>query len=92
VTVRAGSGGARLVKGLGEIALLDVYRAVDVVAEGKLFHIHEEPNPQCEVGANIQAVLELLLTRAQEAMEGVLAGITMEELVSVLSKRIQSKA
>ncbi len=92
VTVKAGSGGARLARGLDEISLLDVYRAVDVVEEGKLFNIHDEPNPECQVGANIQAVLRLLLARAQEAMEGVLADITMEELVSVLSKQIQAKA
>ncbi|WP_256759405.1 Rrf2 family transcriptional regulator [Cohnella sp. WQ 127256] len=92
VTVRAGSGGAFLLKGLDEIHLLDVYRAVDVVEEGQLFHIHGEPNPQCPVGANIEAVLQLLLSRAQEAMESVLADITMEELVSVLSKQIKTKA
>jgi len=88
VSVRAGSGGASLVRDLGEITLLDVYRAVEVVEEGSLFHIHESPNPSCEVGANIQAVLELILTRAQEAMENVLKGVTMEELVGVLAKRI----
>jgi len=87
VQVRAGSGGAQLLKGLDEISLLDVYRAVDVVEEGKLFHIHDEPNPRCPVGANIQAVLELLLARAQTAMEGVLEGITMEELVTTLAKQ-----
>ncbi|TJY41063.1 Rrf2 family transcriptional regulator [Cohnella pontilimi] len=92
VNVRAGSGGAFLVKGLDEINLLDVYRAVAVVEEGNLFHIHEEPNPACPVGANIQVVLELLLVRAQEAMEKILSEVSMEELVTVLSKRIHSKA
>jgi len=92
VTVRAGSGGASLTRPLAEINLLEVYRAADVVEKGRLFHIHEEPNPQCEVGANIQAVLRLLLVRAQEAMEGVLAEITMEELVNVLSLEIRAKA
>jgi len=92
VKVRAGSGGASLSRGLAEIDLLQVYRAVDVVEEGRLFHIHEDPNPQCEVGAHIQAVLGLLLSRAQEAMEGVLRGITMEELVNVLSREIKAKA
>lgn len=91
ITVRAGSGGASLDKGLDEINLLEVYRAVDVVEEGQLFHIHEEPNPSCPVGANIQVVLELLLARAQNAMEKVLSEITMEELVSVLSKEIKNK-
>ncbi|MOA47248.1 putative HTH-type transcriptional regulator YwnA [compost metagenome] len=92
VQVRAGSGGASLLKSLGDVSLLEVYRAVDVVEEGQLFHIHEEPNPACPVGANIQSVLELLLARAQEAMEGVLADITMEELVHVLAKQIKTEA
>ncbi|NIK78017.1 Rrf2 family protein [Paenibacillus castaneae] len=85
VSVRSGTGGAYLLKDLAEVTLLDVYRAVDVVEEGRLFHIHEEPNPQCPVGANIQAVLQLILNRAQDAMENILANITMKELVAELS-------
>ena len=67
------------------MTLLDVYRAVDVVDEGELFQMHDKPNPNCPVGANIEAVLELILLRAQEAMESVLHDITMEELVTVLN-------
>jgi len=33
-------------------------------------------------------VLELILNRAQEAMEKILDEVTMEELVTVLSKKI----
>jgi Rrf2 family protein len=88
VQVRRGVGGATLQKPLEEITLLDVYRAVDVVDEGELFQMHDKPNPNCPVGANIEAVLELILLRAQEAMESVLHEITMEELVTVLNKKI----
>ena len=77
-----------LQKSLNDITLLDVYRAVEVVEEGELFQIHEKPNPNCPVGANIEAVLELILLRAQEAMESVLREITMEELVTVLARKI----
>nr|WP_240546394.1 Rrf2 family transcriptional regulator [Paenibacillus artemisiicola] len=90
--VRAGSGGASLARGLGEISLLDVYRAVEVVEEGKLFHVHGQPNPDCEVGANIEQVLRLLLLKAQDAMEGVLAAVTMAELVDVLAREIKRSA
>ena len=69
VQVRRGVGGATLQKPLEEITLLDVYRAVDVVDESELFQMHDKPNPNCSVGANIEAVLELILLRAQEAME-----------------------
>lgn len=86
--VRAGTGGAYLLKGMEEVSLLDVYRAAEVVEEGELFHIHEQPNPDCPIGANIQAVLELIVRRAQNAMESILADITMHELIFELTKKI----
>lgn len=90
VSVTSGTGGASLLKDLNEITLLDVYKAVEVVEEGELFQFQEHPNPNCPVGANIQGVLELVLFRSQEAMEGVLKEVTMEELVNNLSKKIES--
>jgi Rrf2 family protein len=87
VQVRRGLGGATIQKPLNQITLLDVYRAVEVVEEGELFQMHEKPNPNCPVGANIEAVLELILLRAQEAMESVLGEITIEDLVMVLGQK-----
>ncbi|SMO86996.1 Rrf2 family transcriptional regulator [Melghirimyces algeriensis] len=84
VDVRPGAGGAYLLKGLDEITLLDVYKAVEVVEEGQLFNIHEEPNPDCPVGARIQTVLQLILERTQSAMEEVLGNITMKQVVTDL--------
>lgn len=89
--VKAGSGGATLARDLDGITLLDVYRAVEVVDEGELFHVHEQPNPSCAVGANIEGVLRLMLVKAQEAMEGVLAAVTLAELVHVLAREIETK-
>ena len=77
--VRAGTGGAFLLKELEEVTLLDVYWAAEVVEERELFHIHEQSSPDCPVGANIQAVLELIVKRAQIAMEAILADITMHD-------------
>lgn len=88
IDIRRGLGGATLQKDLEDITLLDVYRAVEVVDDGELFQMHPNPNPNCPVGANIQDVLELILVRAQDAMETILKEITMEELVKVLSKKI----
>lgn len=89
VQVRRGTGGASLVKNLDAITLLEVFRSVEVVEEDKLFHLHENPNPDCPIGANIQAVLELILVQAQEAMERVLANITMEQVITSLIHEIQ---
>ncbi|WP_044748881.1 Rrf2 family transcriptional regulator [Bacillus alveayuensis] len=89
VDVRPGAGGAYLLKEIKEITLLDIYRAVEVVEEGELFQIHEDPNPNCPVGANIQAVLEIILLRAQAAMEKILEEISLEEFVNNLTKQIE---
>nr|WP_205828515.1 Rrf2 family transcriptional regulator [Brevibacillus laterosporus] len=51
----------------------------------------EQPNPDCPVGANIQAVLELIVRRAQNAMEAILADITMHELLSEFAEHINMK-
>lgn len=89
VSVNAGSGGAYLLEPIESITLLQIYKAVDVVEEGQLFQIHEEPNPQCPIGANIQFVLEVILLKAQEAMEDVLRNVTMKDIVEGLLKKIE---
>jgi DNA-binding IscR family transcriptional regulator len=80
VNVRAGVGGASLRKEPGEITLLDVYRAVEVVDHNELFNFHEHPNPNCPVGANIEAALRSTMITAQEAMEKELAQVTVQHL------------
>ena len=39
--LRGGNGGVSLAKPLDRITLLDVYKAVNSVEEGQLFHFHE---------------------------------------------------
>lgn len=82
IETHQGSGGIQLLKPLTDITLLDVYKAVEVVDEGELFQIHEDTNINCVVGANIQSVLEMILLRAQDAMETVLQNVTMDDIVS----------
>ncbi len=88
IEIRRGTGGAILLKNLDELTLLDIYRAVEVVEEGKLFHVHENPNPNCPVGSNIQAVLEIILMSAQDAMESILKKVSMNDIVTGLAKKI----
>lgn len=90
VNVRSGTGGAYLIKELKDITLFEIYQAVEVVKEDNLFHLHEEPNPECPVGANIQSILQLVLTSAQSAMEEVLMKVTMAQLVAGLNEKIGS--
>lgn len=81
VRVQRGSGGASMAKPLDQITFLDIYRAVDCVEEGALFHFHENPNPNCPVGRNVHRVLDGRLKQIQDAMEREMAGITLENVM-----------
>ena len=52
---------------------LDVYQAVACVGKsGKLFSFHDNPNPNCPIGANIHAVLDHSCLMFKHAMENQL--------------------
>jgi Rrf2 family protein len=87
IEVHPGIAGAKLAKELSDITLLDVYKAVNVVQEKELFSIHENPNPDCPVGRNIQNTIEPLFTTAQLAMEKVLRSLTLEDVVKDITTK-----
>ncbi len=87
IEVHPGIAGAKLAKELSDITLFDVYKAVDVVQEKELFSIHENPNPECPIGRNIQDTIEPLFTAAQLAMEKVLRNVTLEDVVKDIATR-----
>ena len=88
VSVARGTGGAKVAKPLNDITLLDIYRAVECVNSGELFHFHENPNPECPVGRNIHSVLDKRLEQIQSAMEKEMAGITMQDIINDASALI----
>lgn len=81
VRVTRGSGGADTAKPLNEITLFDLYRAVECVDGGELFHFHENPNPLCPVGRNIHTVLDGRLETIQEAMEREMRSVTIQDIL-----------
>jgi Rrf2 family protein len=89
VEVARGSGGAVLSKPLDKITFLDIYKAVECVENGELFHFHEKPNPKCPVGRNIHTVLDNRLDKVQQAMENELKKITLADIESDIQKLIQ---
>ena len=89
VEVARGSGGAVLSKPLDRITFLDIYKAVECVENGELFHFHENPNPKCPVGRNIHTVLDNRLDKVQQAMENELKKITLADIESNIQKLIQ---
>ena len=90
VKVHAAAGGTFLRRAPAGISLLDVYRAVEVVAEGKLFHVHEGPNPRCPMGRNIQAALDATLVRAQAELERGLSRVTLAQVVADMTLSVSA--
>ncbi|MEH6906977.1 Rrf2 family transcriptional regulator [Neobacillus drentensis] len=87
INIRPGIAGADLARDLSMITLLDVYKAVNVVQEKELFSIHENPNPECPVGRNIQDAIGPLFSSAEKAMEKALENVTIADVVSDISKK-----
>lgn len=87
VEVKAGSGGATLLKDVKLISLYDVYKAMEVVSSGNLFNFHESPNPLCLVGANIHNSLGGSLTRAEKKLEEELQKTNIYDLVRIINKK-----
>lgn len=88
IQVKPGVAGAILTKPLTTISLLEIYQAVAVVEPNELFGIHDQPNPACPVGRNIQATIEPIFITAQSAMERVLEQIMLADVVQNIEQSI----
>lgn len=89
VKVARGSGGASIARPLKDITFLDIYKAVECVDNGELFHFHENPNPACPIGGCIHSILDEKLERVQNAMEQELQSITLEDVKNDTAKYIK---
>ena len=90
-TSQLGTGGGALLARSGErITMLDVYQAID--EDRQVFALHEQPNPQCPVGRNINVVLKGRMAEAEAALEAQLARTTIADLASDIAKRNASAA
>ena len=88
IEVKRGTGGAAAIKSPDEITFMDIYRTVECIEENTLFHFHENPNPNCPVGRNIQNILDDKLERVQKAMERELEDITRADVMNDLGKYV----
>ena len=74
-----------LARPAAKVSLLEIYRAVD---EPGILALHSgTPNPACDVGRNITAVLETVIERAEGAMEAVIASMTVQDIVQALGSK-----
>lgn len=81
IEVRPGVGGASLLVASEDITLLNIYHAVNVIEDNQLFRLHDDPNERCQVGRNIEWVLQAELNEVQSAMEKRLAQTTLSQLI-----------
>ena len=89
VKVKRGSGGADLAKSPEDITLLDVYNAVESIADGQLFHFHENPNEMCPVGRNIHKIMDERLLEIQKAMEDKMRSMKVSDVMADANKIIE---
>ena len=87
-----GTGGITLRKAPAEISFLDIFNALGLIEDGKLFHFHENPCPNCPVGASIHAVLDGRLAGVQRAMEAELAKSTVQDIFDDTERIISGMA
>ncbi|MBC1468268.1 Rrf2 family transcriptional regulator [Listeria welshimeri] len=80
-----GISGTYLLKNATEITLYDIYQAVEVT--DNLFDIHKNPNPNCEVGANIQETLDTVFIHAQQKMEADLKRTTLSQITADIKQK-----
>ncbi|MGE7794072.1 Rrf2 family transcriptional regulator [Lysinibacillus fusiformis] len=64
------------------LTLLAIYQAID--GPEQLFAIHDEPNPACAVGREIQHTLEDVYTSIWQAMETQLQAQTLQDVLDQL--------
>ena len=89
VEVAAGVGGAKLLKAPQDITLREVFQAVEEDVD--LFHIQENPNPQCPVGRNIQQVLGARLSVVKDNMLADFARVTLADLLADIDSAEQKR-
>ena len=89
--VMRGTGGIEITRPLKDITFLDVYKAVEPIEDGALFHFHENPNPACPVGRNIHSLLDGKLLSIQNAMEDRMKEYTLDDIREGLGEIIGGK-
>lgn len=89
LTSQPGAAAPALARPAAEISLLDVYQALE--GNQALLHIDEKTNPQCIVGGNIQASLNVAYAQVQQAAEAQMAAISLQGIISDILQREAAK-
>ena len=88
---RRGVAGVSLLPRKEDVALLDIYRAVEEKEQISLFDLHQNPNDACIVGRHIRPVLGGVFREIEEKTEQALRERTLSQVIEVMRKREESK-
>ena len=83
--------GFSLIEAPRDIALLDVYRAVEETEAVHVFDIHQNPSDACIVGRNIRPVLNGMFREAEQTVERKLAGTTLADCIAQMRAHIDAQ-
>ena len=90
VESKSGTGGGWTLNRVpSEINIADVYRAVE---QTRVLSIHQNPNPACQVGRNIQQTLDRVYSLAQTEMERSLGAWTLADVHAQLIRFEEQRA
>ena len=87
--ISQGKSGITLARPLTEITFYDVYKVTDCVNETGLFHMHENPNPKCPIGRNIQMAMVGKLQDIQAVMEQKMQETTIADVAVDIRRKIK---
>lgn len=82
--------GFSLIETPRDIALLDVYRAVEETDTVHVFDIHQNPSDVCIVGRNIHPVLNGMFREAEQTVERKLADTTLADCIAQMRAHIDA--
>ncbi len=85
IEVKAGTGGANLLKSEKQISLYEIYFALECNRRD-LINFHENPNQNCPVGKSIHQVLDGRFSELTKTFETKLKSMKLSDLISDLKK------
>ncbi len=87
LTVRSGSGGAKLACPPSEITLYRICVLLEPESIDKLIGLHSSPSALCPVGRSIHAVLDAAYEKIREDMRKSLQSVTLEDIIQEYKSR-----
>ncbi|MGF0048287.1 Rrf2 family transcriptional regulator [Streptococcus hyointestinalis] len=92
ITSHQGKAGYDLSRPASDISLLDIYYATQEVQHVTLFQVHQNTNPECPVGQNIEGAVAPLFHSVEAQLESQLAHQSLADVIANLYEQAGRKA